>query len=313
MEALEAALGPELVASLSDPEVQEILCRSDGSVWLDRESRGLVRGSLSLEPETAEALLTFVSGLAGQELTAERPYLECELPFDGSRLSALVPPITPAPCFAIRKRAERVYRIGDYAAAGILGAHAADVLTSAVTPTSTDEEGANLVIAGGPGSGKTTLANALLAEMAESEGKVRHVVLIEDTWELQSHAPCKESMQTTDGLDLRFLVKRAMRQRPDRLIIGEVRGGEALDMLKAWNTGTGPSLTTVHANGAVDALYRLDHLAQEGGVPSAQRLVAEAVGLVVFIARTARGRKVTELVRVHGLTADGEYDVEPLL
>ena len=206
-----------------------------------------------------------------------------------------------------------MYTLADYVQSSILSRSAADLLRRSVAPPDSGARPLNVVIAGGPGSGKTTLANALLHEMARAPGLPQRLVLIEDTYELQCKALCQETLRTTDTLDLRYLVRRALRLRPDRLIIGEVRGAEALDLLKTWNTGIPGGLATVHANSAEDALDRLDHLAQEAGLASAARLVASAVDLVAFIVRSAAGRRLTEIVRVRGLDPDGGYAVTPCL
>jgi type IV secretion system protein VirB11 len=171
---------------------------------------------------------------------------------------------------------------------------------------------ANIVIAGGTSSGKTTLTNALLAEVAKTGDRV---LILEDTRELVCAAKDCVQLRTKDGVAaLKDLVRSTMRLRPDRIVVGEVRGGEALDLLKSWNTGHPGGIATVHANGAEGALTRLEQLAQEIVVTVPRSLIADAVDLVVFIARREPpiGRRVEAIVRVDGQSADGHFALTPL-
>jgi type IV secretion system protein VirB11 len=169
----------------------------------------------------------------------------------------------------------------------------------------------NLLIAGGTSSGKTTLANALLAEIA---GLDERVILIEDTRELQCAAADCVALRTRTGVvSMADLVRSTLRLRPDRIIVGEVRGGEALDMLKAWNTGHPGGIATVHANSARSALYRLEQLVQEGVITVPRRLIAEAIDLVVFIQGRGTGRRIETIAEVTGLDGNGDYAVTDLI
>ena len=180
----------------------------------------------------------------------------------------------------------------------------ADALPKAVRHRS------NLLIAGGTSSGKTTLVNALLAEIA---GLDERVILIEDTRELQCAAADCVALRTRTGVvSMADLVRSTLRLRPDRIIVGEVRGGEALDMLKAWNTGHPGGIATVHANSARSALYRLEQLVQENVVTVPRRLIAEAIDLVVFIQGRGTGRRIETIAEVTGLDGNGDYAVTDL-
>jgi type IV secretion system protein VirB11 len=216
----------------------------------------------------------------------------------------LLPPVAPGPCFAIRKPAQRIYTLADYVSDGIMSAEVARALSLAVV------ERRNLLVAGGTSSGKTTLANALLAELAPRDERV---ILIEDTRELQCAAPDTVALRTRPGVvSMADLVRSTLRLRPDRIIVGEVRGGEALDMLKAWNTGHPGGIATVHANSARSALYRLEQLIQEAVIAVPRRLIAEAIDLVVFIHGRGTARRIAGMEAVEGLDSTGDYALRPL-
>jgi type IV secretion system protein VirB11 len=192
----------------------------------------------------------------------------------------------------------------DYVTDGIMSPEAARLLSLAVV------DRRNILVAGGTSSGKTTLANALLAEMAHLDERV---ILIEDTRELQSPASDTVALRTRPGaVTMGDLVRSTLRLRPDRIIVGEVRGGEALDMLKAWNTGHPGGIATVHANSAASALYRIEQLIQEAVVTVPRRLVAEAIDMIVFIAGRGTARRIETIARVAGLDPDGGYAVVDL-
>jgi type IV secretion system protein VirB11 len=305
-ESLVRELGDFIVGALANADITEIMLNPDGELWVDSRTRGLARAGAEMPAHQAESLLSTVAGLLDRIINEENPILEAELPLDGSRIEGLLPPVVPSPVFAIRKRPTRVFTLDDYIADRILTADQADILRGAIV----DRQ--NLLISGGPGSGKTTFANAVLREMDWLAPRAERYLLIEDTYELQCKSPNHVTLHTTENVSLRDLVRAAIRLRPDRIVIGEVRGEEALDLLKAWNTGNPGGCATVHANSAVDALSRLDQLAQEAGVPSQARLVASTVDLVAHMERSGSSRRVRELVSVHGLTAAGEYHVEPI-
>jgi type IV secretion system protein VirB11 len=226
------------------------------------------------------------------------------LPEGGERFEGLLPPVAPAPCFAVRKPARVLYRLADYLAARIVTPAQAEALRAAVATRR------NIVVVGGTSSGKTTLVNALLAEVADRGDRV---VLIEDTRELHCAAEDSVSLRTKPGVaSLADLVRSTLRLRPDRIVVGEVRGPEALDMLKAWNTGHPGGLTTLHANSARAGLYRLEQLIQEAVVTVPRRLIAEAIDVVVFVQGRGAGRRVETVAALDGLTGDGDYRLVPL-
>jgi len=301
---LRTAMGPGIAAALADPRVIEIMVNPDGALRLDILGEGRVDTELRLEPEQVERIIRLVASHARAEVHGEAPIVSAELPPHiegraGERFEGVLPPVSVAPCFSIRKPAERLYTLDDYVADGIIGTAATDRLRAAVT------QRLNILVAGGTSSGKTTLANALLAEMAWVDARV---ILIEDTRELQSPAPDTVALRTRPGVvTMTDLVRSTLRLRPDRIIVGEVRGPEALDMLKAWNTGHPGGIATVHANSAIAALYRIEQLVQEAVVTVPRRLIAEAIDLIVFISGRGVDRRVSTIARVAGLDPDGNY------
>ena len=306
---LRTAMGPVIAAALADPAVIEVMVNPDGSLRLDRLGEGRIDTGKRLEPAEVERIIRLVASHVRVEVHAGNPVVSAELPprddgMSGERFEGLLPPVSTAPCFAIRKPAAKVYTLDDYVADRIVMPVQADALRKAV------RDRRNLLIAGGTSSGKTTLANALLAEVA---GLDERVILIEDTRELQCAAADCVALRTRPGaVSLADLVRSTLRLRPDRIIVGEVRGAEALDMLKAWNTGHPGGIATVHANSARSALYRLEQLVQETVVTVPRRLIAEAIDLIVFIQGRGIGRRIETIAEVTGLDADGDYAVTDL-
>ncbi|HEY1146128.1 MAG TPA: P-type conjugative transfer ATPase TrbB [Allosphingosinicella sp.] len=306
---LRTAMGPAIAAALGDPQVVEIMVNPDGTLRLDRHGEGRVPAGGRLEPDQVERIIRLVASHARTEVHAGAPIVSAELPPHGEgrageRFEGVLPPVSIGPCFSIRKPAARLLTLPDYVAAGIMGEDVARMLASAVIKR------CNILIAGGTSSGKTTLANALLAEIAALDERV---ILIEDMRELQCAAPDTVALRTRPGVvTMADLVRSTLRLRPDRIVIGEVRGGEALDMLKAWNTGHPGGIATVHANSAEAALYRLEQLIQEAVVTVPRRLIAEAIDLVLFIAGRGPARRVETILAVGGLEASGDYRLAPL-
>lgn len=305
---LRTAMGPRIVKALGDPLVVEVMVNPDGAVRIDRLGSGCSDTGERLDPHQTERIIRLVASHARAEAHGLSPIVSAELPPHGSgageRFEGILPPVSSAPCFSIRKPAERIHRLSDYVKSGIMGAKTAIALSIAVA------ERRNILIAGGTSSGKTTLANALLAELGD---RSERVILIEDTRELQCAAPDTVALRTKPGIvSLADLVRSTLRLRPDRIIVGEVRGGEALDMLKAWNTGHPGGIATLHANSARGALYRLEQLVQETVVTVPRRLIAEAVDLILFIAGRGNDRRIAGIERVEGIDEAGGYALRTL-
>ncbi len=300
---LRTALGPAIAAWLEDPSIVEVMLNPDGRLWIDKLSSGLVETEEHLNPAEGERIVRLVAHHVGAEVHARSPRVSAELPETGERFEGLLPPVVAAPSFAIRKPAVAVFTLEDYAAAGIMTKGEANMLRQAVA------DRLNILVAGGTSTGKTTLVNALLAEVAKTSDRV---VLIEDTRELQCRAANLVALRTKDGVaSLSDLVRSSLRLRPDRIPIGEVRGAEALDLLKAWGTGHPGGIGTIHAGTALGALRRLEQLIQEAVVTVPRALVAETIDLIAVLSGRGDARRLTELARVHGLGADSDYVLSP--
>lgn len=298
---LRTALGPAIAAFLEDRGVVEVMLNPDGRLWIDRLSEGLSDTGERLAPEDGERIIRLVAHHVGAEVHTASPRVSAELPGTGERFEGLLPPVVAAPAFAIRKPAVAVFSLDDYVAAGIMTAEQASALRAGVAAR------ANILVAGGTSTGKTTLTNALLAEVAKTDDRV---VIIEDTRELQCAAANLVAMRTKDGVaTLSDLVRSSLRLRPDRIPIGEVRGSEALDLLKAWGTGHPGGVGTIHAGTALGALRRLEQLIQEAVITVPRALIAETIDLVAVLSGRGSARRVSELARVEGLGPNGDYRV----
>ncbi|ABD89080.1 P-type conjugative transfer ATPase TrbB [Rhodopseudomonas palustris] len=300
---LRTALGAAIAGFLEDPAVVEVMLNPDGRLWIDRLSEGLFDTGERLNAADGERIVRLVAHHVGAEVHAGSPRVSAELPETGERFEGLLPPVVTAPTFAIRKPAVAVFTLDDYVAAGIMSAGQATALRRGVAARN------NILVAGGTSTGKTTLTNALLAEVAKTADRV---VLIEDTRELQCLAPNLVALRTKDGVvSLSELVRASLRLRPDRIPIGEVRGAEALDLLKAWGTGHPGGVGTIHAGSALGALRRLEQLIQEAVVTVPRSLIAETIDVVAVLSGRGSERRLTELMRVTGLGPAGDYTLSP--
>ena len=300
---LRTALGPAIARFLEEPAIVEVMLNPDGRLWIDRLFEGLSDTDELVAPTDGERIIRLVAHHVGVEVHAGSPRVSAELPETGERFEGLLPPVVAAPTFAIRKPTIAVFSLDDYVAAGIMDTGQANALREAVANRK------NILVAGGTSTGKTTLTNALLAEVARTSDRI---ILIEDTRELQCAALNLVAMRTRDGVaSLSDLVRSSLRLRPDRIPIGEVRGPEALDLLKAWGTGHPGGIGTIHAGSAVGALRRLEQLIQEAVVTVPRALIAETIDLIAVLAGRGSQRRLVELARVNGLGPDGDYRVSP--
>jgi type IV secretion system protein VirB11 len=301
---LRTAFGPTIAAALADPTVIEVMVNPDGRLWIERAAVGRRFSGERVGSAEAERIIRLVAAHVRREVTDKTPIVSAELPESGERFEGVMPPVAAAPCFSVRKPADVLYRLSDYISAHIMSGAQAKALALAVA------ERKNILVVGGTSSGKTTLVNALLAEVA---GLDERVVILEDTRELRCAAADCVALRTKPGVaSLADLVRSTLRLRPDRIVVGEVRGPEALDMLKAWNTGHPGGITTVHANSAAAGLYRLEQLVQEAVVTVPRNLIVEAIDIVVFLSGRGPARRVDTLLELTGLDDDGEYVLTPL-
>lgn len=296
---LRTAMGSAIVSFLEEPSVIEVMLNPDGRLWTDRLSGGLTDTGETLSSADGERIIRLVAHHVGAEVYAGAPRVSAELPETGERFEGLLPPVVTAPAFAIRKPAVAVFTLDDYVTERIMTLDQASALRNAVAARK------NILVAGGTSTGKTTLTNALLAEVAKTTDRV---VLIEDTRELQCRAPNLVALRTKDGVvSLSDLVRSSLRLRPDRIPIGEVRGAEALDLLKAWGTGHPGGIGTIHAGSALGCLRRLEQLIQEAVMTVPRALIAETINVIAVLAGRGAERRLTELAFVQGLGATGDY------
>lgn len=313
-EKLRRELGPHICAALVDPKVAEIMLNPDGSLWIEYLG-GAMEHIGTMASAQAESMMGTVASSLRTSITAEKPILECELPLDGSRFEALLPPVVEGPTFAIRRKAIRIISLDEYVAQGIMTQAQCDVIKKAV------ELRKNILVVGGTGTGKTTLTNAIIAHIAEVHPHHR-ILIIEDTRELQCTSRNVVQLRAVEHVNQNSLLKATMRLRPDRILVGECRDGSALALLKAWNTGHPGGVATIHSNVENDedsddwfafeghagnmenlataGLIRMEQLVAEATHSPMQALIGEAVDLIVAIEKTATSRRINDVIAVKG-------------
>ena len=324
-EQLTRQLGRMVIACLEDGTTEDLVLNPDSTLWVKR-TRGDFMKIGTMSPTQAQSAFGTIAAMRGTIINHEQPILETELPLDGSRFEAILPPVVRRPVFAIRQRPRSIYTLGDYESAGILtdnadalnrrrhrdefvesvrGRRHADIIRESVAQRK------NILIVGSTGSGKTTLVNAILHWLTQVSPRDR-VLVIEDTPELQCSVQNSVTLLAVGSVTMLDCLRACMRLKPTRIVVGEVRGGEALTMLKAWNTGHPGGAATVHANDAMSGLLRLESLVAEATSAPQQKLIAEAVNLVVFVDEETEilaGRKVREIAVVLGYE-NGRYQLE---
>lgn len=258
----------------------------------------------SLSPEQGRLVVSLVASALGTTITREEPVVEGEFPLDGSRFEGTAYPIVHGPSFTIRKKPCKVYTLEEYVEMGILDQTLLSFLHEAICRK------CNILVVGGTGSGKTTFVNAMIEALSRLCPNDR-IVVMEDTSELQVTSPNRVMFRTSDTMGMQRLTKISMRYRPDRIIVGEVRDGAALDLLKAWNTGHPGGIATLHADSSIDALGRLEDLVAERLTSPMYRLIGRAINVVVFIQKTPEGRRISEVAYIHGYDwANRSYALE---
>ena len=297
---LERDMGPLLMAALTDARTVEIMLNADGKLWQERLGEAM-KCIGTLRTAQAEAIIKTIAGYHGKEITYSTPTLEAELPLDGSRFAGQLPPVVEAPTFAIRKKAIAIFTLEQYVDARTMTAAQCAVIKYAVT------QHRNILVTGGTGSGKTTLINAIIHQMVLNDPGER-IFIIEDTGEIQCAAENFVQYHTSSDISMTALLRATLRMRPDRILVGEVRGPEALDLLDAWNTGHEGGAATIHANNPKAGLTRLKSLVTRNvSAPTdIEALIGEVIHLVIHIARTATSRRVQQIISVSGYE-NGRY------
>ncbi len=298
---LQEALGDQLCVALDDATVVEIMLNPDGKLFIERLGHGVARAG-EMSSAAAEMVIGTVAHALQSEVDTEHPIISGELPIGGHRFEGLLPPVVAKPAFTIRRRASRFIPLEDYVRTGVMTEYQASTIRSAISAR------LNIIISGGTGSGKTTLANAVIHEIVKSAPEDR-LVILEDTAEIQCTAENAVLLHTSDTIDMARLLKSTMRLRPDRIVVGEVRDGAALTLLKAWNTGHPGGVATIHSNTAMSALRRLEQLTAEASQQPMHEVIGEAVDLVISIERTPRGRLVRDIIQVERFI-NGRYEIE---
>ena len=299
LEKLRREMGDKVRNAMDDPHVLEIMLNPDSKVWVDTIDAGMTY-LCDIPDVQALQMLGTISHMVGTVINYHNPKVEGELPGNGSRVEGVISPVVQKPVFNIRKKASAIFPLSEYIKSGRATNNDVQILCEAISSRK------NILVVGGTGTGKTTFVNAIINEMKTLTPKHR-LVILEDTLELQCSMENFVSMRTTSDISMQDLLKITMRQRPDRIIIGEVRGKEALDMLKAWNTGHPGGVCTVHANDARAGLLRIEQLISEVSQSPMRELVAEAIDVVAFLIRDSRiGPKLSELIAVDGVQ-NGQY------
>ena len=299
-EKLRRDLGSVIELALADSRTVEIMLNADGKLWQERLGEKM-RCIGTMSPGRAEAVIKTIAGFHGKEVTRFKPTIEGEMPLDGSRFAGQLPPVVHAPTFAIRKKAISIFTLNEYVESHIMSDVQCETIKAAIAAHR------NILVVGGTGSGKTTLVNAIINEMVVFDPTER-IFIIEDTGEIQCAAENCVQYHSTLDVTMTMLLKTTLRMRPDRILVGEVRGAEALDLLDAWNTGHEGGAATLHANNAMAGLTRLKSLITRNAAAPAdiEPLIGEAVHVVVHVVRTPEGRRVQEIVQVLGFH-DGQY------
>ncbi len=301
---LETALGPDIMHYLQDEDTVEVMLNPDGRLFYEQMGVGKKATDIIIPPEQSENIVKLVASFKNKVADDAQPDVAGDLPFEGARFQGWLPPVVSQPCFAIRRRARKIFTLDDYQKQGAITEKQVTYLQKAV------KQRKNIIIVGGTGSGKTTFANALLALLSGANDRI---LVIEDLPELQVDVPDLVTMTTTLDVSMRDLVKGSLRMRPDRIIIGEVRDGSALELLKAWNTGHPGGLCTIHANSAESAPYRVEDLLQEVVASVPHTLIVQSIDILVFIQRDKTGkRQISQMLELISYE-NGAYQFQPCL
>lgn len=310
LDALVNAMGHEILSYMQDDNINEVALNTDQRLWIDTADSGWINTGLTLQPAQAKRIIYGVAALSGTVIDIDnKPYLEAEIKesylFGKARFQGELPAIVDYPSFNIRKHSSRIFNLEDYVRQGAMSKRQRDIIMEAV------QNHWNIIAAGGTSSGKTTLLNAVLAEISKTGDRI---VIIEDTGELQCSAPNHVNLKTQRPMiDMDTLLRITLRKSPRRIVVGEVRGKEALSLLKAWNTGHDGGCATLHSDSAEETLYRLEQMIAEVSVNPQPAMIGRAVDMVIYIKKEGVRRQIDEIIHVTGYDKiTKEYQIEPI-
>lgn len=295
LSTLKYAMGVDILKYMQDKDVFEIIVNPDHKLWVDTFGQGKIYTGIEIHPDTSKQIIYSAAAISGQVITSDFPMLEAELPdsdsFESSRFQGLLPGVVTDPAFNIRKHPQRILTLDHYVQQGVMTEHQKEIIVQAI------HDKKNIIAAGGTSSGKTTLLNAILAEISKLTDRV---IMIEDTKELHCVAQDCVALHTLKGVDMMALLRSTLRLSPNRIVVGEIRGEEALALLDAWSTGHGGGCSTVHSNSAYDTLLRLENLTSRVAKNPQQITIGRAVDMVVYLKYSGLKRTLEEIIHVEG-------------
>lgn len=295
LDMLKTALG-SISEYLDSETITEVMLNPNGTIWVNEMGKGMYKTEITLNPDAADRIIRLIATAAGMEITQANPSLAAKLPHWGARVQASIPPYSvDGPTFNFRMPARKIYTLDEYVESEIMTQSQADCLKQAIK----DKE--NILVSGGTGSGKTTLTNALLNEIAGSNDRV---IMIEDNLELQCPVEnLVRKLVNPPELTLSKAIFDSLREYPTRIIVGEVRDRSAYDLISIWNTGHPGNICTLHADSAEDSLERLNRLAQQEQPNfDFREEIGKAVGVCVHLKEDAThrlGRYVSKVLEVN--------------
>lgn len=298
---LEYSFG-EINRYLQDDDVIEIMGNSDGKLFIDTLSKGRKYTGIELNDEKTLQTINAIASYYETVVDKHTPILSAELPRTGYRFEAILDTNAAHPVFTIRKKALLVFSLDDYVKQGNMTEKQRQSIINAVIARK------NILVAGGTSSGKTTLTNAIIREIATTGDRL---VIIEETKEIQCIAEDYVQLKTSDSADIRSLLRSTMRLRPDRILIGEIRSGEALDLLTAWNSGHPGGVSTIHAETVEGALKQLEQYIQRVSVAKQEELIGMTVNVIVTVQRIGQKRMVTGIYEIKKFE-NGKYIYEKI-
>ena len=302
-ETLYYLLGEDIRAYLADDNITEVYLNTNSDeIWIDTRDRGRVATGKMMDAQTAAYVIYTIADLTGKICNDTNETLAAE--FQGIRFQGLLPRVVEKPAFNMRKHNAGALTLADYVTGGIMTEQQRQVLHDAIYSRK------NILAAGGTKSGKTTFLNAVLAEIAKTGDRV---VLLEDTKELQCTSMDMDRLLTTENKTLEDLLRDTLRLTPERIIVGEVRGAEALILLDAWSTGHKGGASTIHSNSARQTLRRLEELTARAEARAHQYMIGEAIDIIVYLRYSGLKRSVEQILAVDGWDANQEeYLVQEL-